>query len=412
MSVGAPAYGTTSARVQPPGERYKLVFPDVDSLDAAIRSGIHLPVAATSRRRHFIALGALTVDSGSLDARLRELEADFGARVVIDRQYAPDDEALPGVGAESAVGDPEDDGGSLDDVLDAINAKHAWSYSRGAGVILAIVDTGVAALPEFVHKGEGWAAGGEDPWDDPHGHGTMGAAIAAASRAHGGDFDGVAPEATIFPCRTTFTDGELTVVYEQLADLQQTGNGPVVANNSFGLPSSTPPLVSTDDDFPDALRDAVEAGVVACFSAGNYHHVLGGDPSECAPTSIWAWKCRDDVVVTAAVDLDGDPWWYSSRGPGQHHGLEGYGRKPDVVAPVPENGLVLRPEGPQRVQHWGTSGASPQAAGLAALLQAQAPRSPSEIIQILRETADDLSHDPDCVGSGRINCLAAGKSLS
>jgi serine protease AprX len=409
--VGAPAYGTTSVRVQPPGERYKLVFPDRDALDAAIRSGINLPVAATSRRRHFIALGALTVDSGSLDSRLRELDADFEARIVIDRQYAPD-EAIPGVGLDSAVGDPDDDdGAALDDVLEAIHARQAWYHSRGEGVSLAIVDTGVAPLPEFVNKGDGWAAGGEDPWEDPHGHGTMVACIAAASRAQGGEFDGVAPDATVLPCRTSFTDGELTVLYEHLTDLQKDGKGPVVANNSFGIPSITPPLVSTDDDFPDALHDAVEAGIVVCFSAGNYHHRVGGDPADCDPTSIWAWKCRQDVFVTAAINLNGDPWWYSSRGPGQHDGLPAMGRKPDVSAPVPENGLVLRPDGPRRVGHWGTSGASPQAAGLAALLQAQGVRPPAEIIQLLRGTVDDLGHGPDCVGAGRINCLTAAEAL-
>jgi serine protease AprX len=406
MSVGAPADYQTAVQVQPMGERYKLRFPSLDALDAAIRSGIGLPVAATSRRRQFISLGSLKVDAGSLDARMRELEAEYAAEVVIDRQYAAD-ETFPGVGLNSDVEEGDPYGPGLDDVLVAIGASEAWNESRGDGVLLAIVDTGVAPLLEFVRRGEGWAASGEEPWEDPHGHGTMVAAIAAASRAHGGAFDGVAPDATVFPCRTSFVDGELTVIYEVLTDLQREGKGPVVANNSFGLRSASPPLITKDDDFPDALQDAVDAGVIVCFSAGNYHHDAGGDPDSCAPTSIWAWKSRDDVLVTGAVDLDGEPWWYSSRGPGQYHGLPGCGPKPDISAPVPESGLVPRHDGARRVRHWGTSGASPQTAGLAALLQAQRERTIVEIAQRIRSSADALDHEASCVGSGRLNCLRA-----
>ena len=392
------------------GERYKLRFPSTEALDAAIRSDIRLPVAATSRRRHFISLASLKVDVGSLDARLGELEAEYGAEVVIDRQYLADT-TIPGIGIDSEVQPADAGGAGLDDVMSAIRAPEAWAYSRGEGVLLAIVDTGVAPLDEFVRRGDGWAASGEDPWDDPDGHGTMVAAIAAASSDQGGQFAGVAPDATVFPCRTAFVDGELTVIYEQLTDMRRAGTA-VVANNSFGLRSSGAPLVSKDDDFPDALQDAIEAGVIVCFSAGNNHHLVGGHPDDCAPTSIWAWKSREDLLVTGAVDLDGNPWWYSSRGPGQHHGKPGNGPKPDVSAPVPENGLVPRPAGPCRIAHWGTSGASPQTAGLAALLQAQQVRTIAEIAQIIRTSADYLAHDEHCVGSGRVNCLNAVSALS
>jgi serine protease AprX len=413
MGVGLPelgqgVYATPGLlALQRPDERYKVRFPSSEALTEALESDLGLPVAAVSQRRRFVSLGALTVDEGSLDERLRVLEDEYGATIAVDRQYAPE-ELRPMVGAESPILDPSDDGPTLDDVLAKTNTTEAWSQSRGEGITIAVVDSGVdGSRAEFTNRAEGWAPNGQDPWEDSHGHGTMVAAIAAASRASGGEFDGVAPDATVLPCRTSFVDGELTVIYEFLTDLMVDGSPPIVVNNSFGIRSGTPPVVAINDDFPDALDEAISAGVIVCFSAGNYHVDVGGDPSDCSPNSIWAWKGREEVLTTAAVDLDGDPWWYSSRGPGQHFGLPGQDEKPDFSAPVPEDGLVLWTGGPKRVRHWGCSGASPQVAGLAALLLAQRQRSVSELKAAIGASAASSGHGANCVGAGCIDSVKA-----
>ena len=74
---------------------------------------------------------------------------------------------------------------SLSDVIMQIRADEAWAQSRGAGVIIAVVDTGIdGSRPEFPIDKRfevSWAAEGENAWTDWQGHGTMCAAIAAGS---------------------------------------------------------------------------------------------------------------------------------------------------------------------------------------------------------------------------------------
>lgn len=251
---------------------------------------------------------------------------------------------------------------------------------------------------------------GHIPWTDWHGHGTMCAAIAAGTRSSGGLFDGVAPDASLIACKTFFYDTELTAIHDYLiALLDEKPNLRIVATNSFGLRTGTPPGPPPSLDFPAALSEAVGRGIPVFFSAGNYHALAGGGASACSPTSIWLHKCREDVVSVATCDLAGSMWDYSSRGPGQHFGQPGTSRKPDVTAPTPRNGRVIYgssvrvlPDG------WGTSGACPQAAGLAALLlSAQRALSPVQVYDAVRGGADDLGHPDHCQGAGRIDCAAS-----
>ena len=133
-----------------------------------------------------------------------ESAQERGARIYADVQF----EVL-GESArywEQTAGVPT--GGGLPDVLDQIHAPEAWQHSRGEGVTIAVVDTGVCATLNEIppkkrsridlsstHKGS--------HWDDPVGHGSMCATIAAGTSATGGRFDGVAPDAQVIAARST-----------------------------------------------------------------------------------------------------------------------------------------------------------------------------------------------------------------
>ena len=369
-------------------------------------------------RRRYISIGlAPTVPTSvakeSLEHELAVFQREYGAEVLIDYQYAleqiPFDEfALPVV--------PErPDTPSLDDVLDVINARRAWSVARGQGVAIAVVDTGIngsrAEFPLEKRRGE-WAPLGEDAWLDYRGHGTMCACIATATREAGGDFDGVAPDAGLIACRTHFLDSELGAIYDYLGDLGREQGLAIVATNSFGTPSADPPPTPQDSDFIPALNDAINSGVIACFSAGNYHEDAGGQPDDCFPTSIWLHKCRADVLTVGAARLNESIWYYSSRGPGQHYGDDGMGHKPDVVAPTPPGGRVLYGEKVKSLpEGWGTSGACPQAAGLAALLLSKHCAKRNEVFEAIRGGASDLGFARECQGAGRIDCAGAVSSF-
>lgn len=363
-------------------------------------------------RRKFFALEPPTEELAHLREELEDqftmLSREFGAEIGPDYQYALDEhlDQVPLCVEAERVG-----GRRSTTCWLAIHAPEAWSESRGGGVTIAVVDIGIdGSRPEFppVKRRGGWAPPGDDPWTDDEGHGTMVACIAAATRSDGGAFEGVAPEAGIASYRTRFYDTELTTIYDLLVDRVEEGDV-VVATNSFGVRAGSPPPPRPDLDFPLALEDAIGAGVIVCFSAGNNHALAGGAAADCSPNSIWSDKCCEDLLAAASSRLDGTMWEYSSRGPGQHFGDPGMSRKPDVTAPTPANGRVLYgsevrslPDG------WGTSGACPQVAGLAALLRSVRSQVQTlDVLETIRTTAVSLGHHPHCEGYGLIDCAGA-----
>jgi serine protease AprX len=351
-------------------------------------------------------------DIETLRRQLEMYESQYDADIVEDVQYQLEGEFDA---FEVPVGPEVPGADSLDEMLQSIHADEAWETTRGEGVAVAVVDTGInGARPEFpVEKRRGqWAPAGQDAWTDYQGHGTMCACIAAGTRAAGGEFDGAAPGAGLISCRTSFYESEIVTIYDFLTDYATAHRDErVVSTNSFGRRTGRAPEPPRDSDLSDALTEAIDAGVTICFSAGNYHGLAGGHPESCSPASIWLHKRRADVLIVAACRPDGDMWWYSSRGPGQFAAQVGMARKPDVTAPTPPDGRLVYGDKVRSLPNgWGTSGACPQAAGVAALLlSADAGATAGEVLDAIRWTAVPLGHGFDCEGHG---LLHAAKALS
>lgn len=128
--------------------------------------------------------------------------------------------------------------GSLTSILESIQAPQAWEYSRGEGVTIVVIDSGVdgARVPPEKRSG-GWTDGPGDPWVDAFGHGTMVALTSAANKRYNG-FDGVAPEAKIYSMKPNVgpSGGILgTSVLKGLDYLMGLNLGPVVSNQSWGV---------------------------------------------------------------------------------------------------------------------------------------------------------------------------------
>ncbi|HVE46350.1 MAG TPA: S8 family serine peptidase [Acidimicrobiales bacterium] len=85
-----------------------------------------------------------------------------------------------------------------------VRVQQAWSLSRGAGVVIAVVDSGVdLGHPDLASKlvpGFDFVANDSTPHDES-GHGTHVAGIAAAATDNGIGIAGVAPHAQIMPVR-------------------------------------------------------------------------------------------------------------------------------------------------------------------------------------------------------------------
>jgi serine protease AprX len=396
--------------------RYQIRFPDCDSYFAsqATEAPTTFRTAVALHTRGVLGVEVPTALSGPMTA-LRNEEStldyfarEYGAVVMEDYRYAMDQ---LGVFEAAAFLAEEDAKATLDDVVRAIGADRCWDDADGQGVVVAVVDTGIdGSHPEFpaARRAGAWQEPGQTPWTDWKGHGTMCAAIAAGSVGGGGRHNGVAPGARLIACKTHFYDTQLAAVYDYLIGLRESESWRIVATNSYGIPAGAAPPPS-GSAFVEALDDAIRAGINVVFLAGNYHRLAGGDPGSCSPNSIWEYKCRADVLTVATCRLDHEMWYYSSRGPGQHAGDAGSADKPDVTAPTPEAGSVLYGDRVQVLANgWGTSGAAPQAAGLAALLLSRdASLSSSEVFDIIRQTAVPLGHGRTCEGYGMIDCRAA-----
>jgi serine protease AprX len=307
---------------------------------------------------------------------------------------------------------------TLTDVLNHINAPKAWQKkARGQGVTIGIVDTGVCStMLEFPQrkrsehsKSFAYAAG---PWADNVGHGSMCASIATGTTAAGGKYNGVAPDATLLSARSNFLATDIYKLYDWVLDKKRTGliAGPVVMSNSYGLYTcSAPAGLPSDHPYRQILVDAVSNGIVVVYAAGNNHAglVCNNDPTKCSPNTIWSVNSMDEVLSVGTVDsdnrMDSGLHANSSRGPGQWAAKH---KKPDCVAPT--YGEVVWGNGYRVMEWWGTSGACPQVAGLAALmLSVDRSLRPAQVGEIIRKTCCDIRLPVVCGGAGLIDCETA-----
>ncbi len=416
-----------SARSSSP-KRYKLKFDDKDALRAAVsgpevagidagrvdwkRNTLVVETPDTGASSVLESAGAMADVAGTVEDRVGRMAGDYGAKMVPDVQY--DIDALYEAGPES-----EDDP-TLDDVVNMIRADRVWGRARGAGVTIAVVDTGVeGSRPEFRNK-VGWHRGltaqpNLSAWSDTNGHGTMCAAIAAGEGGMGTARNGIAPEAHILPCRTTtFFDADIVRFYDELIERARNGET-IVVTNSFGIKSGTAPPRG-DDDLKNVLMEAEAAGIHIFFSAGNNHELTGAAHNACGPNSIWLHKSYDCLMTVGTCDLDRSLWSYSSRGPGQFYNVEPRtAAMPDVIAPTPRNGRIAFGSNDRTMTiGWGTSGACPQVAGLAALILSIEPKlRPADVRELIRSTARSIgTASSSCQGRGVIDCEVAVNRLA
>jgi serine protease AprX len=209
----------------------------------------------------------------------------------------------------------------------AIDATAAWNLTRGAGVTVALMDTGIGAHPDLP-SGKVVAridlANDGAPGLDPAGHGTHLAGIIAAN---GATFRGVAPDARLVDIRVLDASGEgslhdVVAGFEWLLD-HRVALGIRVLNLSFGTTQTS----SYHADLLAALAESAWfSGITVVAAAGN-----DGDDAGTIST-----PGADPFVITAgSFDDQGTPSEqddrlsaFSSRGPT----LDGF-TKPDVLAP-------------------------------------------------------------------------------
>ena len=273
-----------------------------------------------------------------------------------------------------------------------VNAPAGWRVGGGAGVIVAVIDTGVSPLPDMpaerVLPGRSFVPGTRSAADD-HGHGTHVAGTIAQATNNGIGAAGIAPQATILPLKVLTSAGSGRSDWIAAAIDEAVDQGARVINMSLGGGHSA--IVVT------AVEKARKAGVVVVAAAGNSGRQGLGSPAD-APSAI----------AVTAVGPDDALAPYSTWGkgveiaaPGGNKNISGGGI---IQATIGKGGVQEFPE-------WqGTSMASPHVAGAAAVLFGAGAQSADEVERFLKNGAVGRD-EPLKFGAGRLDVAGSVRKL-
>ena len=261
--------------------------------------------------------------------------------------------------------------------LPIIQAPLAWDTTQGAGVTVAVLDSGIDANhPDF--QGQlvsGWnVVSNNSNLSDHHGHGTAVAGIIGAVTNNATAVAGIAGAAKIMPMRIT-EQSDLFAYYSDIAEALTwaADQGAKVANISFGPISS-----STVTNAANYFRSK---GGVVLVAGGND----GTNPGLADNASL--------LYVSATDSNDVRPSWSN------------YGDYIDVAAPG--QWLWTTNNGGGTGQWYGTSFSTPVAAGVVALILSRNPSlSPAEAETVLQNSADNIGNSL-YYGEGRVNAAQA-----
>jgi serine protease len=293
-----------------------------------------------------------------------------------------------------------------------IGMPEAWKLADGDGVIVAVLDTGVAyenhgkftLLPdldgvEFVKPYD--FVGNSKHANDDHGHGSHVTGTIAQVTNNGIGVAGVARKVKIMPLKVLSGSGSGSVAGIADAIRYAADNGAKVINMSLGgaFPSSV---------LKKAVKYAHDKGVVVVCAAGNEGRGRVSYPAA-YPGSVAVAATQEDEATT----------FYSN-----------WGKEIDIAAPGgntrsadggrnnPDGGVLQNtieignPTKNGYYAYMGTSMAAPHAAAVAALVVGEGITDPDRVEKILKDTARkpaNHKYDAEHYGAGIIDAPAAIK---
>ncbi|HEU4398778.1 MAG TPA: S8 family peptidase [Actinomycetota bacterium] len=412
-STGAPLWGSPG-----PSGLVQVIVQKWWTADRGPELAVQRLGGRVTRALPIVAGFAATLPGGRAAAELARLP---GVRAV-----TPDREVRVQATTTAAVGD------QIRSVYPkVVRADDAWRNGvTGQGVTVAVVDTGIAQVPDLAGRVVQVTQGlgppkpcknlsGELNCDDAYGHGTFVAgAIAGNGASSGGRWKGVAPAAKVLSVKIAGANGAADVS-NVLAAIQwvvsfKDDYGIRVLNLSLGTDSTQ---TYRTDPFNYAVERAWDAGIAVVVAASN----RGPDPGTIAkpgddPWVITVGATDDRGTTTLSDDLLPD---FTGRGATAADGLP----KPDVVAPGAHI-VSLRAPGStvDTTYPWyvdgsyrrgsGTSMATGVVSGaVALLLQANPAATPNRVKYALTATAREAaSDDPLAVGAGVVDAYRASFS--
>jgi subtilisin family serine protease len=245
--------------------------------------------------------------------------------------------------------------------LEYLKANAVWQITKGSGVTVAVIDTGVASIPDLhvnLTSGADFSTGTSSTGNgqtDVYGHGTAMAVVIAGS---GFQFSGLAMAAKILPVRAE-TGGAGSPEVNAAAAVEYAVQQHVqVINISLGW-------LADDHSMSTAINDAIAANIVVVASTGDE-----------GPAAVDYPAVYPGVVAVSAISQTGQLWGQSNIGS-------------RVALAAPGVGIYTDDETGAPVSTDGTSASAAYVSAAAALVRSEHPSwTAGQVIRDLISTAD------------------------
>jgi subtilisin family serine protease len=378
---------------RPPGVDVQSTLHSSDERPLPSIGGVAVEVAkadAAATGRWIASLSSASGSSASSLAGITRVWLDSRVTAVAAALPVP---ALPVPSERPAAPSVEIDGN-----LTQIGADDAWAAGlTGEGVTVAVLDTGIDPrhpdLAGQIVAQENFSS--SEDTVDRFGHGThVASLVVGTGAAAGGARSGVAPDAQLVIGKV-LDDSGFGFDSDLIAGMEWAAPQADVVNLSLGAEStgdgSDPVSMSLD-------RLSQDYGTLFVVAAGN----SGPGSATVTPPGV-----ADRALTVGAVDADDDITEFSSRGP-----VEGsYELKPEVVAPGVDivaaraAGTALGdPIDENYTRLSGTSMATPEVAGAAAVLAGEHPDwSAEQLKSTIIASSAPIGADGYDAGAGRID---------
>ena len=305
-----------------------------------------------------------------------------------------------------------------------MHVPEAWELiSVSRDIVVAVIDAGVDLTHPDLNLVSGFDPDGSVGGGPRDPHGTAVAGNVGALRSNSRGVAGTAPGVKIMPIFIGNRESENANAIDVAVD-----KGAHILTNSWGR------TTGYSQDIENAVTDALNAGRVVLFAAGN-----GPDRSPFTYDVIFPARLTGstDVICVGASSPTDEHKSVSSSDGSSLWGSSYVGDGPDIVAPGPwsyttdiqgndgynpDRGLLVQgslidPADPRSEDYTpafgGTSSSTPKVAGIVALMLSANPElRPRDVKAILRATADDIDAPgfDDKTGAGRVNAYKAVKA--